>query len=497
MDYEQPMSTYTEPMSRQRLLQHRGLTRMLRQPRLSQGRELNTAHDLIFQGGISTTKPEDLRDVLTTPTPTPSATSRLDNADESLLFSDLLPIVSSMRQDTRMAAFLSSTNTMSSTSLSPCEMDFSQVETTTMYPASMFSDVSTAAREEMTTMNEEVTSTSLETTIRAAESNFQSTPSAISQTQELLLPTTMETIASSFSLLSTSLHTSQADIAPTLIRSSPPASVNLPSATTSAIPISPEGADVVHHDPPVHKYFIMAGIFLTFLLLFIGIYAATNFKRFLAWLRQKNAPRPVQWDYGVWEKLKDEETAKVPADNVQDLRSRFSDATSASAYSSVTSARSSTMSEYYVDPRYSGPTVLPPILPPTLRDAQVAQSFPSATPHTLTSRPLHLTTLAPGASPLLSPDEFFSLPSTNSVQAEFGKHERTGSAPVFGYVPVGEGQLRERREAGMSRASRLMSRSLATDGISGVGATTSGRRSNSVSVLMDPTHLMPELPRWL
>ncbi|KAF9032658.1 hypothetical protein BDZ89DRAFT_1158462 [Hymenopellis radicata] len=384
---------------------------MLRQPRLSQyarqeavgEQEPKSASDLILNGGILPTKPEALRDPLPTPAPVASSALPLDNPDKSLLFSGLLSIVSSMRQDTRMTPFLPSTgqDTMASTALSPSEMDFSQVETTSMDPASTFSDVLTATSGEMTATSEEMTGASAETTTTtAAESDTQSlilstnTPSGTrSQMHEILAPTTMDTIASSFSSLSTSLQTSQVDVAPTLIRSAPPASVNLPSATTSAIPISPEGADAVHHDPPFHKYIVMAVILLSFFLIFLGIYAVTNFKRFVAWIRRKNAPKPVQWDYGVWTKLNDEETVKVPTDsNVQDLRSRFSDATSASAYSFVTSARSSTMSDYYVDPRYSGPTVLPPILPPALRDAEVAQSLPSATPHTLTPRTLHPST---------------------------------------------------------------------------------------------------------
>lgn len=164
------------------------------------------------------------------------------------------------------------------------------------------------------------------------------------------------------------------------------------------------------------------------------------------------------------------------------LHSRFSASTTGSIYSSASTPRGSTASDYWIDPRYSGPNEAP-MMPPALY---------SSTSEIRPARPSR----ADGA-PLLTPQEFFSLPSSDSLHAAYAQgappsptHARRSSEPVSGYTASDDGLLSVDREPGMSRASQQMASVLAVGGLSGLKRratqrSSNSRRSHSLSVLVD------------
>lgn len=524
---------------------HHHLSRMLKRPRIVRRQETNQndAQDTIGSDAqnpdTSITEETSLLNLIMSQSPSPTSTSadtrssssQIDSDSDAAISSSPLSRVSTIGQDTQISQVVS-------------YMD-PDTDTTTM---STFRTAIYNALAETTSIDyssseafEYVATTSPVSSFTTPTSTMvDQTPVTLEELQDLPTFTSTTTEITTSESLIFLPSTSVSFVTPTTIHSHPPAtSYSHPSTTmqsapsfsplASLVPVTPDHSPEPSHEPaPVGKLLIIGMIFLAFMLLTLSMCILANWKRLVNWFHGNKEPQEEDWDfstkYGTWKELKDDtptHAPKLPSEAQKDLRSRFSDATNPSVYSSVTSARSSTMSDYCIDPSYAGPELLNSVMPPALNEVGVvgrrapnvagpavphaAQAaviqYPTAVPRPMAHAPP--VPPRPKESPLLPPEEFFSLPSSSSLQSEIVKHERTGSAPVFGNVVTGAGELRERREAGISRASRAMSRALAKDGISGIGARASGfdgspigsRRSNSVSVLMD-MYLSTEA-RWL
>ncbi|KIY73298.1 hypothetical protein CYLTODRAFT_258156 [Cylindrobasidium torrendii FP15055 ss-10] len=347
---------------------------------------------------------------------------------------------------------------------------------------------------------------------------FPQMPSGWTLPEQTMPPPTTTALASTLSSVSSSSVPvlTAVRVAATTSTSAPVRITSATSATstTSAEIAAETSIEPQHNQDAEHNAMSRGAILMTFFGVFaaclLAIFLFTRYRLYRH--KRKEAADAVAWTFYKPDDevfaAKDEKLANVPLpgasfiildddDSIDShstvsrkqpddalLHSRFSASTAASesVYSSVSTPRASTASDYWIDPRYSGPAQAP-MMPPALY---------SSTSEIRPARPSR----ADGA-PLLTPQEFFSLPSSDSLHAAYAQdalslptHARRSSEPVSGYTASDDGLLGVDKEIGMSRASQNMATVLADSGLSGLKRratqrSSNSRRSHSMSVLVD------------